>query len=182
MHSESLYGAHLCVLHVDIGSFVSNCLPLPSQRSRWPVDHRGRSHVLVVTRAGFLSVTCKSISLYDLCYETDVSLVGGGVSTRPARTYLRRGIVAFDLYPSEGRPSALRALSRPREHRSSSLRGFLWVSGSRQLSGLLDRSSGRSGMGSGVVEDGWAGPRSSKGGGVCGKIGDLESLACFARM
>ena len=54
--------------------------------------------------SGFLSVTCKSISLLDLCYETDVSLVGGGVSTSPPRTYLRIGIVAFDLYPSEEDP------------------------------------------------------------------------------
>ena len=42
-----------------------------------------RAHIRIYARrysSGFLSVTCKSISRLDLCYETDVSLVGGGVS------------------------------------------------------------------------------------------------------
>lgn len=74
-----------CVHRGDIGSFVSNCLPLPSlglasMRARVRSDQRAQPRIRRYS-SGFLSVTCKSISRLDLCYETDVSLVGGGVST-----------------------------------------------------------------------------------------------------
>lgn len=49
-------------------------------RARVRSDQRAQPRIRRYS-SGFLSVTCKSISRLDLCYETDVSLVGGGVST-----------------------------------------------------------------------------------------------------